>query len=130
MRRIREASNKFLNVSGKLERVCPLGLHHGYALYDCCAVCDYSADTGAYPGNSKDSKNVVFSLAYSKETPKVQSNISTKKGSPNPDPEAWKQFYESRAVERKKVLDNDKKLKESPSKKNTITLGDQQSPRL
>ena len=40
MRRIKEASNKFLNVSGKLERVCPLKLHFGYDLYDCGAVCD------------------------------------------------------------------------------------------
>ena len=126
MRRIREASNKFLNVSGKLERVCPLGLHHGYALYDCSAVCDYSADTGTYPGNSKDSMKVVFSLAYSRETSKVQSNISTKKGSPNPDPEAWKHYYESRAYERKKVLDNDKKLKESPNNKKIIALGDKE----
>ena len=89
-------------------------------------MCDYSADTGAYPGNSKYSKNVVFSIAYSKGTSKVQSNISTKKGSPNPAPEAWKHYYESRAYERKKVLDNDKKLKESPNNKKIITLGDKE----
>ena len=59
--RMKEASNKFLNVLGKLERVCPLKIHFGYDLYDCGAVCDYSADTGSFPGTKKYSKNVVFS---------------------------------------------------------------------
>ena len=54
LRRIREASNKFLNLSGRL------GLHSGYALYECGAVCDYSADSGAFQGNKNSSVNVVF----------------------------------------------------------------------
>ena len=106
LRRIKEASNKFLNVSGKLERVCPLNSHSGYALYECGVVCDYCAETGLLPGNKKNSKNVMFSAAYS-TSPVVMSNNTTKKGSPNPDPEAWKVYYESRSFERKKVLDYD-----------------------
>ena len=64
MRRIKEASNKFLNVSGKLQRVCPLKIHFGYALYDCGAVCDYSGETGLLSKSQKHSKNIVFSAVY------------------------------------------------------------------
>ena len=39
IRRIKEASNKFLNISEKLEKVCPLGTHYGYSIYECGAVC-------------------------------------------------------------------------------------------
>ena len=125
LRRIKEASNKFLNVSGKLERVCPLKLHSGYALYDCGVVCDYRAETGSLSGNKKYLKNVMFSAAYS-TSPVVMSNKTNKKGSPNPDPKAWKVYYESRTLERKKILDNDKILKESFKVKKIITLGDKE----
>ena len=128
LRRIKEASHRFLNVSEKLERVCPLKLHFGYALYDCGAVCDYSGETGSVSGNKKSSKKTVFSAAYSTTLLSMSSKV-TKKGSPNPDPEAWKEYYESRAFERRKVLDNDEKLKESSKVKKIVSLGDKETSR-
>ena len=80
---------------------------------ECGAVCDYSAETGSLPGNRKYSKNIIFSAAYSTTPLDVKSNKITKKGSPNPDPEAWEGYYKSRAFERMTVHNNDKKLKES-----------------
>ena len=125
-RRIKEASNKFLNFSGKLERVCPQKLHYGYALYDCGAVCDYSGETGSLPQSRKCFKGVVFSAAYTMAPTVVVTNKPIKKGSPNPDPEAWKEYYESRDYERMKVLDNDKKLKNMSNNKKTFILGDKE----
>ena len=41
----------------------------------------------------------------------------------------WNEYYESRAHERKKVLDNDKRLKESSKVNKNITLGDKEISR-
>ena len=103
-----------------------MGLHSGYALYECSAACDYSAESGAFPGNRTSSVNVVFSAAYITAPSEDLLNNSKIKGSPNPDPEAWKMYYESRAFERKRVLDNDEKLKlkKSPIRRKNVTLGD------
>ena len=125
-RRIKEASNKFLNSSGKLERLCPQKLHYGYALYECGAVCDYSAETGTLPETKNYSKTVMFSAAYTMVPTVVLTNKPMKKGSANPDPEAWKEYYESRAYERMKVLNNDKKLRNLSNNKKVIALGDKE----
>jgi hypothetical protein len=38
-RRLKEASNRFLAASGKLDVTCPLNIHSGYSIYDCkCQV--------------------------------------------------------------------------------------------
>ena len=34
-RRLKEASNRFLAASGKLDVTCPLNIHSGYSTYDC-----------------------------------------------------------------------------------------------
>ena len=34
-RRIHEASNAFMASNGRLGKICPLGIHSGYAIYDC-----------------------------------------------------------------------------------------------
>ena len=49
-----------------------------------------------------------------------------KKGSPNPKPEAWRGYYESRAYERMKVLNSDNKLKLISNSTKIFTLGDKE----
>ena len=39
-KRVRNASNQFLASSGKLGKICPLGIHVGYAIYDCGVKCE------------------------------------------------------------------------------------------
>ena len=39
-KKVREASNRFLASCGKLGKVCPLGIHLGYAILDCGVECE------------------------------------------------------------------------------------------
>ena len=54
------------------------------------------------------------------------TNKPMKKGSPNPKPEAWREYYESRAYERMKVLNSDNKLKLISNSTKIFTLGDKE----
>ena len=105
--------------------MCPLGLHTGYAVYDCGVVCDYSANIISSPEYKEETKKVIYSSTYSTAPVSVLST-KTKKGSPNPDPQAWKSYYESRALERKKVLDNDRKFMEESKRNRVVVLDDKQ----
>ena len=40
LRKIREASNNYLASCGKLGKVCPVGVHRGYAIYECGLKCE------------------------------------------------------------------------------------------
>ena len=40
-RKIREASHKYLASCGKLNKVCPVGVHRGYAIYECGLNCEF-----------------------------------------------------------------------------------------
>ena len=44
-RKIREASDRYLASCGKLGKVCPVGVHSGYAIYECGLKCELQMNT-------------------------------------------------------------------------------------
>ena len=47
---VRDASNRFLANSGKLDKSCPFGIHVGYAIFDCNCAGDKIVTTRMTPG--------------------------------------------------------------------------------
>ena len=78
-KKIREASNQFLKYKGKLGKICPLGIHSGYAILDCGFKCEMSQlghTCRAREKASKEKANAEKASAevYQKQTKKKSHN--------------------------------------------------------